>query len=372
MIDADRTDAPLADAPDGDGPPPPAIARRRGGGPKTPEGKLRSRRSSLKHGLCSKEVLPDDLAAIVARRTAEFVAEFQPRSPYEQFLVREMALASARLDRCAAMTIVDIGRGIERALLCWDHDRRMAVEELGARLAKDPARVAWSLRGCTQGADWLIERWEALGTILKNTGTWTEEQRRLAFDMLGVAPALREGSDAVPPPDDVPGMAALVAREVERLRARQEEALDRLDRTRRAMAADGMPLEEDAATARLRKYEGSCRRAFNAARAELLRLREAKAAPEPSKAGPPPSHRAPLSDAAVDYLAKRARVANEVRAEARAAQAQAAIVERPAAAPAPAPSRSAMVPAAAPLNRRERRAQAKRDRQAARRAASAR
>ncbi len=165
-------------------------------------------------------------------------------------------------------------------------------------------------------------------------------------------------------------MADLVAREVAQLKERQEAYLDAVDRTERAMAASGMPLEEDAATARLRKYEGSCRRTFNAAKAELLRLREAKAA-EPSQAGPPPSHKAPLTGAAVDYLAKRARVANAVRAEARAAQAQAeaALVERPAATPAPAPSRSAPVPAAAPLNRRERRAQAKRDRQAERRAA---
>ncbi len=83
---------------------------KRGGGPKTPGGKLNSRRNSLRHGLCSKEVLPDDLAEVVERRTEEFIAEFQPRTPYEAFLVREMALASARLDRCAEMSILDVGR----------------------------------------------------------------------------------------------------------------------------------------------------------------------------------------------------------------------------------------------------------------------
>ncbi len=257
--------------------------------------------------------------------------------------------------------------------MIWDHDRRVAVEEIGARLAKDPARVVPALRGRQQGADWLIERLEALGVILRNTGAWTDDQRRLALDLLGVPAELREGNDVLPPPEDVEALAELVADQVAMLREDQEAVLGALDAQARSMAMAGMPAEEDAASARLRKYEASCRRALNAARAELLRLREATAtAAEPSRAGPPPSHRAPLSGAAVAYLAKRARVAIEVWAEARGEQAEAPapVVERPA--PEPAPSRPAPVPASAPLNRRERRAQAKRDRQAARRAGSAR
>src|SRR5258708_4207203 len=109
IADADRTDAPLAtDHPEADGPSP--APKKRGGGPRTPEGRERSRRNSLKHGLCSKVLLPNDLGEAVARRTAEFSAEFQPQSPYEAFHVREMALASARLDRCAEMTILDVRR----------------------------------------------------------------------------------------------------------------------------------------------------------------------------------------------------------------------------------------------------------------------
>ncbi len=249
----------------------------------------------------------------------------------------------------------------------------MAVEGLGARLAKDPARVAPALRGCKQGSDWLMDRWEVLGDILRNTGAWTDEQRRLAWDLLGVPAAFRDGNDLLPPPEDVEALAALVDQQLTILGEDQEAVLNELDAAERSMAMGGMPLEEDAPTARLRKYEGSCRRAFNAAKAELLRLREATAAAsEPAPAGPPPSHRAPLSGAAIDNLAKRSRVAMAMRAEAASEPAPTPVVERPAAAPAPAPARSAPVPAAAPLNRRGRRAQAKRDRQAERRAASGR
>jgi hypothetical protein len=189
---------------------------------------------------------------------------------------------------------------------------------------------------------------------------------------------LREGSDLLPPAEEVEALAALVEQQLAILGEDQEAVLNELDARERAMAMGGMPLEEDAASARLRKYEASCRRAFNAARAELLRLREA--ASEAAKTGPPPSHKAPLSGAAIDNLAKRSRIAMQMGAEDRSAQtgapapaakrpAPAPVVERPAVAPAPAPSRPAPVPAASPMNRRERRAQAKRDRQAARRAA---
>ncbi len=348
---------------------PAPAAPRRGGGPKTPDGKLRSRRNALRHGLCSKEVLPDDLAEVVERRTAELVAEFQPRTPYEAFLVRQMALATARLDRCAEMTILDIRRVRRRARLIWDHDRRIAIEDLGAKLAKDPVRVVQALRGCKQGADWLIER---LGAAGADRGEHRRLGRRPApagARPAGPARGAAPGDAMLPAPGDAEGLCELAAAQVAMLRQDRAAILDELDESERLLALGGMPLEEDAPTARLRKYEASCRRAFHAARAELLRLREPKAtASEAAKAEP--SHRAPLSGAAIDNLAKRSRVAMAMWAEAPSAPAP--VVERPAAAPAPAPSRSASVPAAAPLNRRERRAQAKRDRQADRRAASGR
>jgi hypothetical protein len=335
--------------------------RKRGGGPKTPEGRERSRRNALKHGPCSKEVLPDDLAKEVARRTAEFFAEFQPRTPYQAFLVREMALASVRLDRCAEMSILNRGRVRQRASLIWDHDRRVAVEETGAKLAKDPARVARALRGRKQGADWLIERWELLGEILKNKGAWTDAQRRLALDLLGVPVELRDGNDIVPPADDVEAMAELVADQIAMLAEDQEGVLDALDAEERSLALEGMPAEEDAASSRLRKYEASCRRAFHAARAELLRLREAEE-PKIEPARPEPS----LPGAALMAEAE----ATARRAEDELARSLGASAERPAVAPSSRPSsREAIAPtASAPRNRRERRASEKRARQAARRA----
>ena len=253
--------------------------KKRGGGPRTPEGKERSKRNSLRHGMLAEVIFPDDLAAAIADRTADLVAEFVPATPFEAFLIGEMAKATAKLDRCSEMAIVDLQRVSDRAVLCWDGDRRAYVEDLGARLPRDPARVARALGRTKQGVDWLLERWEGLGEVLQAQGGWDEPQRRLAFDLLGVPAELRDGSLKVPPAADAPGLAGLVDAQVARLREEQEACLIELDEATRSMAAAGMPFEEDAATARLRKYEAAARRALLWALSELRRVRSGSPAP---------------------------------------------------------------------------------------------
>src|SRR5262249_39975955 len=122
-----------------------ALPKKRGGGPRTPEGRARSRWNSTKHSMGAKVLLPDDLAATIAERTEQFTRTFAPRSGYEQFLVREMAYHSAQLDRAALLSIADLDRVIFRSELCWDEDRRAEVEDLGAKLHRFPARIAREL-----------------------------------------------------------------------------------------------------------------------------------------------------------------------------------------------------------------------------------
>src|SRR4051794_21702273 len=75
---------------------------QRPGGPKTPEGKARSRRNALKHGLRAKVLTPDAMIDDVRNRTTDFTREFRPTTTYQEWLVGEIALATVRIDRCAA------------------------------------------------------------------------------------------------------------------------------------------------------------------------------------------------------------------------------------------------------------------------------
>jgi hypothetical protein len=108
--------------------------------------------------------------------------------------------------------------------------------------------------------------------VLQANGAWDEIQRRLAFDLRGVPVELRDGSRQVPAETDAEALAALVAKELDRLRDCQEAVLFALDEASQAMAMSGMLMEEDPATRRLRQYEARARRVLNAARGELLRV----------------------------------------------------------------------------------------------------
>src|SRR5256885_15302948 len=94
-------------------PPPQDAPRKRGGGPKTQEGRDRAKRNSLKHGMMAKEVFPDDLAAAVQAAIAELSAQFRPTTAYELRLVTDMGRAYAQIDRIAQERLVDPQRVIE-------------------------------------------------------------------------------------------------------------------------------------------------------------------------------------------------------------------------------------------------------------------
>ncbi len=271
--------------------------RKRGGGPRTEEGKRASRRNAMKDGMRSKVILPDELEAAWRELETAFFAEFQPNSWYEKRLVSRLAFTSVQLDRSAELTISDLRRVIDRAENYWDIDRRGEVDELGKRLKNDPERVARRLERSTQGADWLIERWEGLAEAVMTHGCWDERQRDLAFDLLGISKILRDGHVRVPAPDDRAGLERLAKGEIDRLWEQQRASLNRLDAQEQDLACCGLPTREDAETKRLRKYESDIKREWFWTNTQLFKLRENRPlAADPSASNrarpvPPPSPR---------------------------------------------------------------------------------
>jgi hypothetical protein len=132
-------------------------------GPKTPEGKMNSRKNSLKHGLTGKGiVLPADMEAEAAAMREQWVAELEPADAVETQFVDDAVLACVRKTRAAQMEAARRIQYAARALTCWADDRRVLAEELALKLPKKPALVARQLRQTLQGCELLIDRWRSL------------------------------------------------------------------------------------------------------------------------------------------------------------------------------------------------------------------
>jgi hypothetical protein len=78
--------------------------KKRGGGPKTPEGKARSARNATRHGLTGDTiVLSNENQAQFEELHQSYIRDFQPETDAESDLVGEMAAARWRLQRAWLM-----------------------------------------------------------------------------------------------------------------------------------------------------------------------------------------------------------------------------------------------------------------------------
>src|SRR5690606_4510681 len=117
------------------------------------------------------------------------------------------------------------------------------AERLGNRLEKDPSRVAAELMRTPQGCDWLADRWLLLASLAVDAGGWGDRLRKLAADLLGIPPELRDADPRVDPGRSAEEQAALARAEVEALHGLKAEALEAIDAADRDRAASGLAFD---------------------------------------------------------------------------------------------------------------------------------
>jgi hypothetical protein len=228
-------------------------------GPRTVEGKERSRANALKHGLCCSVVVPESLE-LVQQRSIEFYCTLKPQNEMHLWMVNQAALFSVRIDRSQRIERRVRDKMALRAELTWDDDRSFEVEIVARSLAKDPSATVEALRRTSHGCEWMMKRWAMLAYVA-DTQAWTEEQNRLAFDLLATPAAFRPGQQpgividlegrVIEGADDP---AAVARREIAALKERREVVGD-IDEVDRALAASDLTNEGDPELRRLRRYE---------------------------------------------------------------------------------------------------------------------
>jgi hypothetical protein len=245
---------------------------KRSTGPRSELGRKRARANSVLHGMAgSGVVLPDEEAEALRQRMEAWRSSYRLGSLEDEWVYEKMVMSTVRIDRCQKEEMAIRSTEASRAALSWEEDRAREAETIGARLAKRPSIVARELLRTTQGCDWLLDRWRALGEALQREGegegaAWTDAQKSLAFDLLGVPTELRPES----PPDDP---RALVASEVERLEQYQLEALEPLDELEHSAAELGLSGKPTRPEALIRRYEAASFKILQWARTRLQECR---------------------------------------------------------------------------------------------------
>jgi hypothetical protein len=232
-------------------------------GPRTQEGKDRSRANALKHGLCASACVPEDIESF-QRRSSEFFDTLKPQNEIHTWMVDQVALCSIRIDRSQRMERRVRDKISLRAELTWDDDRKAEAEDTGRSLGKDPAAAVEALRRTSHGCEWLMTRWALLAHAADvQQGTWADDQKRLAFDLLATPYAFRPGRNPGTTIDldgqvidngDDP--AAVARREIALLKERREVVAD-LDEVQRALVSADLTNEGDPELRRLRRYESA-------------------------------------------------------------------------------------------------------------------
>ena len=261
-------------------------------GPKTDEGKSVSRLNAVTHGLAA--LLPeaiDESPTLLDERKAKWRPELRPVGDVQESLFTEVVIGSIRVQRCQNTFLALCDQHGERARLVWDGDRRRDAAELATGLARNPQAVASRLASTPHGCDLMLQMWLGLKSSLDRHKTWTDRQRSIALDLLGIHPDLRDSETPVDPSkgDIYEARQTLIAAETDRLTAARERTRG-LDASERAMAEKTLGVEFTKPMQLLDRYERNAYRRYQLGLKALkaAQLGTAVATPVAKPATPPP------------------------------------------------------------------------------------
>jgi len=142
-------------------------------GPVTEEGKARSRRNALKHGLRAETLaLPNEDPNELAAREDAFRAQYQPQNATEEVYLLEAVQSAIVLTRCARFQTATLSHQVRTAIPRVKIRNDDRIKALCNLLEKDKSTALEGLRSFAAGCAYLIEFWTDLRDCLKEHGHW--------------------------------------------------------------------------------------------------------------------------------------------------------------------------------------------------------
>jgi hypothetical protein len=256
-------------------------------GPRSVEGKARSRGNAYKHGLSGAGIVVEEgTEAAIAERKADWAISYELNTPEQGWTYHRLISASFQLDRADDLTKIHRREFSARAQHAWEVDRRVEAETIAAGLKRNPGLALRRLEATQHGAELLIERWTRLAESLEASGEWNEVEQSHALDLLGLPADLRNGRTPLDPPEEINCLEfrrELVADRIDRLTERISNSLEGLEDFHREHAEASFGAELSRTGQLIHRYEKEAWNRFMQARRELRPL-QAKPAPRTTEA----------------------------------------------------------------------------------------
>ncbi len=192
-------------------------------GPKTNEGKSRSRLNALKHGMrANLLVLPGEDREACQARVDAWTDSLGPRNEAERYLAERTARITLQLDRIERAHVARVSINMNNAAagvtepeaegedaltlgwrLFWDERGPLALyphtrtesysTETRVSWSGDvndpnnPGRLVFALESTAKGCDWLMDRWAELRSLLERGKSWRSPDKLRAARFFGPA-----------------------------------------------------------------------------------------------------------------------------------------------------------------------------------------
>lgn len=159
---------------------------RKSTGPKSAEGKARSRNNAIRHGLTSRVALPRETVVEIADHFWRLVQAYRPDDAVTVNAILELTICSWKFRRL----FEQYASNQARARLTVNDDRKAKEIRLAQRwfrkLSEDPRKALAHLRRSTSGLSLIVESFENLiAELNQSEGSWTSRQFLLAVNLGG-------------------------------------------------------------------------------------------------------------------------------------------------------------------------------------------